>query len=202
MGEPISWLALEQHALGELDGERAAAIDASADADTRACLELTRQPRTLRSLPLQAAPAPSWIERLRRRWAVGAGVLVAACAVVLVIALRGDGDRLGGGTVKGGGEPEIELIRERHGAVTPAATRFRDGDRFKLVVTCAPDRRLTGEVVVRQAGQTYRPLPAVDVPCGNRVPLPGAFRITGIEPAEICLEPTDGAPVCLRLEPR
>jgi hypothetical protein len=201
MREPVSWLELERHALGELDGERAAAIEASADPDTRACLERARQPRSLRPLPARPAPAPSWLERLRRRWALGAGVLAAACAALLVVVLRG-GDQRRGGTVKGGGEPEIELIRERNGDVTPAATSFRDGDRFKVVVTCAPDRRLLGEVVVRQAGQSYRPLPAVDVACGNRVPLPGAFRLTGTDPAEICLHPDGAAPVCAGLVPR
>lgn len=206
MHEPVSWLELERQALGELDGERASAIEATADADTRACLEQARQPRTLRPLPARPArvpgwPAPGWIERLRRRWALGAGVLAAACAAILIVVLRGQGEPAGG-TVKGGGAPELELIRERNGEVTPAATTFQDGDRFKLVVTCAPDRRLTGEVVIHQAGQTYRPLPAVDVPCGNRVSLPGAFRLTGTDPAEICLDLDRGGPVCARLEPR
>lgn len=180
MHEPISWLAIERHAAGEPDPQVEAA--ALADPATRACLEAARQARTLRALPAAVV-----VERPRRRWAIGAGVLAAACALVLVVVLR-DGVGSRGATVKGGSELVLELVRS--------------GDRYKVVVTCG-EGWLAGEVVVRQAGVAYRPLAPVDVRCGNRVPVPGAFRITGSEAVEVCVEPADGrAAVCVGVDSR
>ena len=99
----------------------------------------------------------------------------------------------GGLAITKGGELALALVRDRGGDIDLAPTRFRDDDRFKVVVTCAPGAALHAELVVFQAeragGQAVAafPLAGRSLACGNRVAFPGAFRITGREPATVCL---------------
>jgi hypothetical protein len=63
--------------------------------------------------------------------------------------------------------------------VVDAQGVFRDGDRFKALVTCPPDRGANFDFVVFDASGASFPLaPAPGFACGNEVPLPGAFRLT------------------------
>jgi hypothetical protein len=86
-----------------------------------------------------------------------------------------------------GGELDVSLVRERDGEIAHDPTEFRPGDRFKVLVTCAAAAPVTVELTVHQAGAAHRPLSPVELSCGNRVPVPGAFRITGREPVSICI---------------
>jgi hypothetical protein len=81
----------------------------------------------------------------------------------------------------------VSLVRERDGDIAHDPSGFRPGDRFKVLVTCAAADPVTVELTVVQAGDEDRPLAPVQLSCGNRVPLPGAFRITGREPVSICV---------------
>src|SRR5262249_46288520 len=82
------------------------------------------------------------------------------------------------------------------------ATRFAGGDRWKALVTCPRERMLFWDVVVRGAeggdvSVSFPLAPAAPLACGNHVALPGAFRIDGGGPVQVCLvlseDPVDRA---------
>jgi hypothetical protein len=210
---PLSWLRLERHALGELDaGERAdIAAHLATCARCRAAADQLAADagRALPPLPASAAggataaPLPA-APPFRRGWPFPRGrrqafvVAVAAAAFALVIGLRPrDQPRVGQPrvvAVKGGGDVAVELVRERDGSVAWEPTSFAPGDRFKLLVTCAPPLQLHADIVVVQTdGPAFPGEPAV-IACGNRVPVPPAFRITGPGPATVCVAFDRSAP--------
>jgi hypothetical protein len=234
IGQPLSWLVLERHALAELEGSAARAADAHL-AECAACSHALQtikgDTRALPALPaLPASPAtptassdvaptiPLGRRAARtglRRWAIGAGVFLAAAAALLLVILRPrttepelTGARV---RVKGAGVVVMTLVRERDGIVTFDPTDVRDSDRWKIQLTCAPGGAAFVEVVVEQPGAT----PAVALPsqrfaCGNNIVIPGAFHITGgaaticakLLPSDAPSSPTPVLPVkaCARLD--
>ena len=183
--QPISWLLLERHALGELAGQEVS-THLSDCASCRAALDVIERDRgrEMPSLPdLTLARASR--RRRRLRAAVAGGAVALAAAAMLSIMWRGRDDRIAG--IKGG-ELTVSVVRERDGEVEHEPDDFLPGDRFKVLVTCAAAEPVTAHVTVRQAGTIARPLPPASIECGNRVTLPGAFRLTGSEPASICVE--------------
>jgi len=94
----------------------------------------------------------------------------------------------GGGYVgiKGDGELAVALVRERAGEVSADPVGFAAGDRFKVLLTCPPGQRREVVVAVLQDGAADFPLQAT-VECGSRVPVPGAFRMTGGGEARVCV---------------
>ncbi|HTE54514.1 MAG TPA: zf-HC2 domain-containing protein [Kofleriaceae bacterium] len=203
-GQPVSWLALERHVLGELDADRAGAVQAHLDACAacRAALGVIESDRDRALPPLPDLALAAAARRRRSRRAVAAGAvaaLAAAAALLLVWRDRAAPDaRLVGS--KGGDEVVIGLVRERGGDVALDPAGFRPGDRFKVLVTCARAGAATVEVSVRQAGSVDHPLAPVTIRCGNRVPVPGAFRLTGDQPASICAS-LGGASACRAVVP-
>lgn len=209
---PISWLRLEQLAVGELDAARAREVRehlSLCGACRRAMALIESDRRQLRAL----GPLEPWTRR-RFRYA-GLGVaLAAAAALLLFVAVGrspgGGGERRGGARVaiKGGGELIVSLVRERGGRIDTDPASFLDGDRFKVAVTCSDPGRTALDVVVLQGGEAFRPLgdgPAIF--CGNRALLPGAFRVTGAEPITVCVTPggrfdpaRPGASACIELD--
>ncbi|MEM9489007.1 MAG: hypothetical protein AAGC55_07680 [Myxococcota bacterium] len=212
----LSWLTLELYALGELDDAAAAAVAARLERDPQSqqCLELIRQQESRPLPPLPeldpaAEAGDSLGARLRAglrswRWAWASAAAVAVLAALLVA--RGPGGSTGESDagVDGsgelamlglpgpraqikGGEIALAAVRARAGAITHDPRHFAPGDRFKIMVTCPPGRRLRGELAVYQSGQAAFPLPPVDLPCGNRAVIPGAFTITDSSPAAVCL---------------
>lgn len=224
MHEPVSWLTLERYALDELPpAERARVRERLAQSsEDRACLAAILSDRTeLPALPpLTSARLPGrplHTEQKRRRWLMTSSVLGVAAALTLMFARRDtvppSRRQLSQGTK--GGELSLLVYGERTGA---AATRFGQGERFKLLVTCPSWLAGQLRVAVFQAGQRYEPLaPAPAFTCGNHVPWPGAFTLDGSAPADVCLSfsesaagfehaqrPDDLEPnvVCVRLQPR
>lgn len=199
VGQPLSWLTLERHALDELPGAAASRVSEHLGgcAACRAALEqITRDRRALPALPALPAPAPAPVRWWRRPqvWA-GAGVLAAAAIVLLVLVRRPD--RTDGGEltravrVKGAGLVALSLVRERDGVVAFDPADVRASDRWKLQLTCAPGGAAWVDVAVYQPGAGPQfPLPPHRLACANNLVLPGAFRITG-----------GGATVCARITP-
>jgi hypothetical protein len=208
IGEPVSWLRLERLRLGELpEAERAAvAGHLAACAACAACLahietdqaELppleVREPRAIES-----ARRP--LSRVRRLFA-GAGALAAAAVAVLAIghAWRAPGPSAAesetGRTRSKGDGMAFVLVRADGERVVEGQGVFRDGDRFKALVTCPPSLNASFDLVVFDEGgdpsgggsATAYPLePVRHFSCGNEVPLPGAFRLTGIENETVCV---------------
>jgi hypothetical protein len=87
-----------------------------------------------------------------------------------------------------GGAVAFSLVRDDGERLEGPAGVYRDGDRFKAIVTCPPGGGVAFDVVVREGGRESFPLPpAVDLACGNEVPLPGAFQLTGSAEQTVCL---------------
>jgi hypothetical protein len=121
---------------------------------------------------------------LRIGTAVGAGLALAAAALLGV-------GRWGtppvDERVKGEGVA-FSLVRDDDQLIAEAGGMFREHDRFKALVTCPPGMRARFDVVVWDAAGASFPLEVPpDLACGNDVPIPGAFRVTGAEPVRVCL---------------
>ena len=136
---------------------------------------------------------------LRRLAPVIAAVAVAA-ALLLVMGRRPGVDPENPGTLDPasprtkGGSVGFVLVRDDDGIVAEAGGVYRDGDRWKALVTCPAGMRAAWDLVVFERGAAAFPLePQPDLTCGNDVPLPGAFRTTGHEAMTVCLVWNDGA---------
>jgi hypothetical protein len=185
-GEPISWPRLERYALDRRDADIRSHLDGCSACRT-CLLEIERDVVALPPLAVSDT-------RARRRWwhaALPAGLAVAAAAILLVVLRPRDPSqpREGLAHVKGLGTVELVLVRERDGFVRDDVRTFAAGDRWKVLVTCAADRVAAIEVTVREAGarDVDRPLAPAQITCGNRIPLPGAFTLTGNRPHEVCV---------------
>jgi hypothetical protein len=225
-GEPISWLRLERFHLGEVQGTERDAIakHLAACPACAACLARIEDDDS-RALPPLAVSRParrSVLSLFPVRAAAAIGALAAGGA--LVLGLRGNGHRgeleqarNGANRVKGDAIA-FTLVREDDERIAGTAGVYRDGDRFKAVVTCPPGANVAFDVVVYDPGGASFPLePARDLACGNEVPLPGAFRLTGDADETVCLawgdaaavdrgtlaahEPAEGQGLCKRLSP-
>jgi hypothetical protein len=203
-GEPISWLLLDRFHLGEIQGpERTRVEDHLAACPVcAACLAHVRDDDA------HALPPLSLPKRTRRhvltlfpvRVAAAIGVLAAGGA--LVLGLRGNGHRgevehawIGESRVKGDAVA-FSLVRDDDERIAGATGVYRDGDRFKAVVTCPPGSRLAFDVAVYDVGGASFPIePAGQLACGNDVPLPGAFRLTGDSGETVCVVWASGTPV-------
>jgi hypothetical protein len=191
IGEPVSWLRLEQLALGV--GDAAADAHLSACSACRHCLEQIRGDAVALPPPPVVALAP---RRAWWRWGgVGLGVAVAAAAVLVVVVRTPARDERVA-TVKGIGELVVGVVRERGGAIREDATTFLPDDRWKVVVTCPPDAAawLDVAVVDDPARPPDYPVAPAHVVCGNRVVVPGAFVLTGTRANRVCAVAATTAP--------
>lgn len=205
IGEPVSWLRLEQFALGAADP--AIASHVAACPACRACLDHIRgEVIALPALAVPTRPArAAW-----RRWWLAPALAAAAAAAVAIIVLRPAppspeaADRV---AIKGIGEVALELVRERRGAIAFDARHFAPGDRWKVVVSCPPAAAgaLAIDVSVADGATVDHPLPPAQLPCGNRVGVPGAFTVTGDGANRICVRissATDApATACITVTP-
>jgi hypothetical protein len=81
----------------------------------------------------------------------------------------------------------FSLVRDDDERIDDATGVFHDGDRFKAVVTCPPPLGATFDLVVYDVAGSSFPLTREHVACGNSVPLPGAFRLSGSGEETVCL---------------
>jgi len=206
VGEPVSWMRLERFHLGEIDGaertpiaEHLAACEACA-----ACLARIRDDEAVALPELPSLPSlPSRLPvKQRMRGGMVASLAALAAAVTVVLGLHGgvrpgvDRDGQQAGTGEGprvarvkGGAIAFTLVREDGERMEGPEGVYRDGDRFKAVVTCPPGGHVGFDVAVSEGGRSSYPLPQpVGFACGNEVPVPGAFRLTGGAVETVCLE--------------
>jgi hypothetical protein len=191
-GEPISWLRLEQFALGASDP--AIATHLAGCAVCRGCLDQIRGDAV--ALPPLIAPDAPPRRAWRRWWLAPALAAAAAAAVALVVARPSPGadDRV---AIKGIGEVALELVRERAGAISYDARRYAPGDRWKVVISCPPAAAAPGpapplapmlaiDVSVADGATVDHPLAETRIACGNRIVVPGAFTVTGDRVNRVC----------------
>lgn len=219
-GGPISWLRIERYALAELPADEVDAIERHLDEceACRSCVALTKTPRVLPPLPELPASSPT-SSRPRRVNPRALGLLgtTLAAAAALILMLRPATGRDESSPPESlrirGGDVQITLVRERGGEIVENPSGFEREDRWKVLLTCPPDPAASYALWIEQDGQTSRlPLDTDAIRCGNRVAIPGAFRITGSSDANVCvtwssdtaplggLEPESGESVCHRLE--
>jgi hypothetical protein len=197
IGEPISWLRLEQFALAGGDARIREHVDACAAC--RHCLDEIQ--RDVVALPALDVPAT----RRRRWWRIALpafGALAAAALILLLLRPRPERPE-NVVNIKGVGEVVVDVVRERAGTIRDDVRTFRAGDRWKVIVTCAPSHEVSLAVDVLEAGaaQADHPLAPAKLVCGNRIPLPGAFSLTGNRAHEVCAHVEDQARACLTLSP-
>jgi hypothetical protein len=206
--DPISWLRLERYQLGELPpAEHDAISDHLATcARCRACLDRIQSPEQGELRPLEfvdapagprvsaetrapAAPRTAARDRWFRKWRVLGFAGSAAATALLVLVMRGTDAPIAPGRRihTKGGDVALELVRERDGSTANEPTSFAPTDRFKMLLTCPPLLRLYADLAIVQTDGVAFPGEPTAVSCGNRVPLPPAFRITGPGPATICV---------------
>ncbi|HEY4056957.1 MAG TPA: hypothetical protein VGM39_10115 [Kofleriaceae bacterium] len=203
IGEPISWLRLETFALGAPDP----AVDTHV-AECAACRHCLEQLRA-DTVALPALAIPTAVKKAQRAWwKTAAPVLAAAAAAVVVFVVTRPKDhgvvREDAAMVKGVGEVVLGTVRERSGAVSEDARTFAPGDRWKLVLTCAPAGEVHTDVtVVELDTKPYpaRPLPPATIACGNRVVLPGAFTLTGSHANRVCVAFDTTTQACVTIKP-
>ena len=87
-----------------------------------------------------------------------------------------------------GGDAMFSLARDDDEMIGDASGIYRDGDRFKALITCPADLDASWDLVVFERGEASFPLASASrLPCGNAVPLEGAFRLTGAEAMTVCV---------------
>jgi hypothetical protein len=195
IGEPISWPRLEEHA--RTPGDAAITAHVAECEACRACLHEI-EADVVALPPLPAAP-----EKRRARWWFGVWpALAAAAAVAILLFVLRPRDQVveGVATIKGVGEVVIDVVRERDGVVRDDVRTFAPGDRWKVVVTCAPQAHVDITVEVRDGSHVDHPLQPAALACGNRIVLPGAFTLDGTRTNEVCARIGEDV-ACLTLRP-
>ena len=180
---PVSWLRLEQFAANSGDAQIAAHVAACP-----ACAHCLDEIRAdVVALPPLAVPA----RRARPWWHFAVPALVLAAAALIFVVWPREAERDDLVRVKGVGDVVLGIVRERDGVIRDDVTTFREGDRFKIVLTCPPTASAWIDVDV---GGDH-PLPASQIACGNKVVVPGAFHLTGTAANRICVRvASDAAP--------
>lgn len=193
-GEPISWLEFEQYILGELSNEKRKSVDAhlKSCASCRDLLEIiNREKRELKDIaPLKDTARASRRRPLRLVPAIGlaAAAMVATIYFIASPIMMTDAPRQAFEITAKGSETTIVIIRERDGKTLENPKHYKEGDRLSVLLTCPFEQPVYWEVAVFQGGETYFPINGNElITCGNRVPLPGAFQLTGQEPATVCV---------------
>jgi hypothetical protein len=196
-GEPVSWLRLERYHLGEVDDaerERTAAHLAECAA-CASCLAGIRADDGVAFPAISAPPATgAKVHRLSPAALVSSALGAVAAAAAVALALRGGGtgrgpmaSGLGVSRVKGNAVA-FTLVREDGARIDGDVGVYRDGERFKALVTCAPGAGVSLDLVVYDAEGAAFPLqPAPWFSCGNDAPIPGAFRLTGHREEQVCI---------------
>ncbi|MDB4958282.1 MAG: hypothetical protein JWO36_5851 [Myxococcales bacterium] len=188
IGEPISWLRLERVAAGVDDAPAGAHL--ATCAACRSALEEIR--RDVVALPvLHVMPKRRWWT-----WVMPAMVAAAAVATILFVMRPRDPGLTELARVKGVGQVEVDVVRERDGAIRDDVRSFAYGDRWKVIVTCPPNATAWIDVAVIEAGaeRADYPVAPAQIACGNRVVIPGAFVLTGAKRHRVCARVGAGAP--------
>lgn len=190
---PVSWMRLERYALGELaegkDLVRRHLAECPACASCYARIEADAK------LALPPLPAPRARAKAAARWRVIAGAstgLALAAAVVLAIVRVPRTERVPAeDTARARAKGDVfalTLVRDDAVRFDGARVTFRDGDRFKALVTCPPGALTRFDLVVYDdAGPSFPLAATAPLECGNDVALPGAFRLTGQAPMRVCV---------------
>lgn len=175
ISEPISWLRLEQRALGDLSPE----VLRETEAHLAACAACRAAAGEIRGESGSAQRRPQRVPGAWRRVATAAGVFAAAAGILLYLSRSTpeSGERS-----KGAGVVLRAIVELRNdGSIPPAA-------RTKLLVTCARQTEGPWDIAVIENGTVSYPLAAAaSFACGNETPYPAALVLTGDAPIDVCV---------------
>lgn len=177
IGEPISWLILERHAIGELPAVKRGEVEAHL-ARCSVCAQAAASIREDRPLP--ALPSRSRKPKRLPLSAWAAPAALAAAASLLFAVTPAQPPSSG---VKGPGLALRLLTAEGPKRVVQV------GEAVKVELTCAPEHGgEPAEVVVFDAEGPSRPLPpAPALECKNATVLEGAFAFDRPGLAAVCV---------------
>jgi hypothetical protein len=199
---PISWLRLEQHHLGELTTDREAVADhlrscaecaallarIAEDAGELPALPPARAKESAPVRPLHSIHARPWYSARGLPIAIASGLALAAVVVLAIGRRPQPADEDPAGARMKGSDLSFTLVREDEAVIAEAGGSYRDGERFKALLTCPPGIHASFDLAVFEQGAAAFPLPpSTDLACGNAIALPGAFRVTGHERMTVCL---------------
>jgi Putative zinc-finger len=199
---PVSWLRLERYHLGELPPEERTKILAHVTAcpACAACLKEVDD-GAKKTLPTLTSPPSKQTNVIRIIPFIVTGLALAAAAILWIgpfSKVETNGPVASSDRVKGG-DVAFTLARDDDELIGDAAGTYHDGDRFKALVTCPAGLDASWDLVVFERGEASFPLASAShLPCGNAVPLEGAFRLTGAESMTVCVvwgDPLDRAKV-------
>ena len=81
----------------------------------------------------------------------------------------------------------LTLVRERGGTIAEDPPGFLPGDRWQALITCPAGPPLDWALLLFQnSAPAQRIAGGTALVCGNRIALPGAFRLTESGRASIC----------------
>lgn len=188
-GRSISWLLLEQYHLDELRGEKRQDV-AQHLSDCAGCSQRYREllvdQRPLKPLRVKTAAR----SRKRLFFGIGWGLSLSAATVALVVMLIkpefSDGPAFPGHRIfYKGGDWVLTLVRERDHRTVENPKTYHRGDRFKILLT-SPES-IAVDIAIFQEDRVLFPFAqAITVRPGNRISIPGAFRLTGNVRSRIC----------------
>ena len=184
ISEPVSWLRLERHHLGELADTESSEINVHLKG-CDACRSYANEVGIVEYDASSIAEKPN-----RARFFTSAIAATTAIAAAFLLIPRSSIEGVLPPSQLGikGGDVVLTLLRERSGDVVENPEVYAARDRFKVLFTCPPNLEEPRDVLVFQDGEMSLPLRSNDAPgCGNRVPWPGAFTITGSSAATVCV---------------
>lgn len=180
ISNPVSWLTLEQRALGELSGAQAMEVEKHLEG-CEACREAAAEIPAVSSV--SAGPAKAEVHSLAAfRKIVAIGGVVALAASVLFYFAKGATNPEASERSKGSNVAlRVELEIRSDGSIPPSA-------RAKLLVTCPRGAEGPWDIAVVEGGQVSYPLEEVPgLACGNEVPYPASLILTGYTPIDVCV---------------
>lgn len=202
ISEPLSYLQLERHSLGELSAVEKERVNQHLERcpACRACYERIRADDRAPQLAALAAhldavktglPLPA-SRRSRRRPATWAALALSAALAIFVVVQpeqrSATSPDLEPPSSSKGTALALEVIRMNQRGEQLDATHFAASDRFKLLVTCPEGHERALRVLAFQAGQVFEPVPPQELAsCGNRRALRGAWQLDGSDPVDLCV---------------
>jgi hypothetical protein len=189
-GTPISFLVLERYLLGDLDVPKRESVRQHLEGCPACATALGELEHDTRAFSLPEAPRESQLLRFTRTMSpfAGAGASLAlAAATLLYLRPHEDGEEASLMRSKGAGV--VLSLESEDGALeagTPPAVSPR-GSALRAFVTCPANLHVTFQLVVFDDSGASSPIAPASVACGNRVALPGAFRLTGDDTKDICV---------------
>lgn len=188
----ISWMTLEQLALGELSPSETERVRAAIDQDGELAARwesITTDDRQWRFTPPLVEVRRPWYGALLDHWLrplVACGAMAAAALAVVTFGGTPP-ESIDGVSIRGALPVTLGLVR-RGEFVNAEPVGYTPDHRFKVVVSCAVEDPVWWRVFLFDDDGVSTALEASEpLNCGNGITLPGAFRIESSVPARVCV---------------